>query len=342
MINSYNKDKSLTVSQSFAFPTVYINQNKLANANLISSEWQLKASHLEIATQVKLVYWQLAYLYSKHKLLVYQDSLFSGFLRAAELRARTGETNRLEMITARSQSLEVKNQMQQATADLAIYRQKLQTLLNTESALYIADTVLHRVYYLPVADSSALTENPSAAYVQQQVEVLRVEQNLERSRMMPDFSIGYFSQTMQGIQEVNGTSRSFGSGDRFTSIQAGISIPLWFAPYSSKIKAAKLKERVAQTNAEYYRKSLSGSYRSLLDEYAKYNNSVVYYEKQAVPEAELIIDQATRSYKAGAMDYLDYILNLNRALGIKQNYLDALNGYNQTIINLESVTGKIF
>ncbi len=341
-INSYNKDKSLTVSQSFAFPTVYINQNKLANANLISSEWQLKASHLEIATQVKLVYWQLAYLYSKHKLLVYQDSLFSGFLRAAELRARTGETNRLEMITARSQSLEVKNQMQQATADLAIYRQKLQTLLNTESALYIADTVLHRVYYLPVADSSALTENPSAAYVQQQVEVLRVEQNLERSRMMPDFSIGYFSQTMQGIQEVNGTSRSFGSGDRFTSIQAGISIPLWFAPYSSKIKAAKLKERVAQTNAEYYRKSLSGSYRSLLDEYAKYNNSVVYYEKQAVPEAELIIDQATRSYKAGAMDYLDYILNLNRALGIKQNYLDALNGYNQTIINLESVTGKIF
>ena len=41
-------------------------------------------------------------------------------------------------------------------------------------------------------------------------------------------------------------------------------------------------------------KSLSGSYRSLLGEYAKYNNSVEYYEKQAVPEADLIIDQASQ------------------------------------------------
>ena len=42
--NSYSKDNSFTVSQSFAFPTVYINQNKLAKANIKSSEWQLKTS----------------------------------------------------------------------------------------------------------------------------------------------------------------------------------------------------------------------------------------------------------------------------------------------------------
>jgi len=69
---------------------------------------------------------------------------------------------------------------------------------------------------------------------------------------------------------------------------------------------------------------------------------VDYYEKQAVPEANLIIDQATRSYKAGAMDYLDYILNLSRALIIRQNYLEALNNHNQTIINIDFITGKIF
>ncbi len=178
--------------------------------------------------------------------------------------------------------------------------------------------------------------------MQQQVEISRYEKKLERSRMMPDLSIGYFSQTMQGIQEVDGMPRTFGPGDRFTGIQAGIAIPLWFVPYTSKTKAAKLNEQVAQTNAEYYSKSLSGSYRSLLGEYAKYSNSLDYYEKQAVPEADLIIDQATRSYKAGAMDYLDYVLNLNRALSIKQNYLDALNSYNQTIINIEFITGKIF
>jgi len=340
--NSYTKDNSFTVSQSFAFPSVYINQSKLANANVKSSEWQHKASQLEIATQVKQVYWQLAYLYSKQKLLEHQDSLYSGFLRAAELRAKTGETNRLEMITARSQSLEIKNQLQQTTADIGILNQRLQTLLNVDYALIPADTVLRRSGYVSLSDTSAVSSNPSLGYTQQQVEVARIEKNLERSRMMPDFNIGYFSQTMQGTQDVDGIPRTFGTGDRFTGIQAGIAIPLWFAPYTSKTKAAKIKQQVASTNAEYYSKSLSGSYQALLSEYGKFNNSVEFYEKQAVPEADLIIEQATRSYKAGAMDYLDYILSLNRALSIKQNYLDALNGYNQTIISIDFITGKTF
>jgi heavy metal efflux system protein len=340
--NSFTKDNSFAVTQSFAFPTTYINQNKLTHANLKSSEWQLKASQLEIATQVKQVYWQLAYLHSKQKLFAYQDSLYSGFLRAAELRAKSGETNRLEMITARSQSLEVKNQLQQVRADLLIFNQKLRTILNTESEWLIADTILKRIDYLMVADSSAIAGNPSIGLMQQQVEISQYEKKLELSRMLPDFSFGYFSQTIQGTQEVNGVPRTFGPGDRFTGFQAGIAIPLWFVPFTSKTKAAALKEQIAQTNAAYYYESLSGNYNSLLGEYTKYYNSVEYYEKQAVPEADLIIDQVTRSYKAGAMDYLEYVLSLNRALDIKRNYLDALNSYNQTIMNIEFITGKIF
>ena len=79
-----------------------------------------------------------------------------------------------------------------------------------------------------------------------------------------------------------------------------------------------------------------------MGEYAKYENSLNYYEKQAIPEANMIIEQATRGYKVGAIDYLDYIISLSRALTIKQNYLDALNSYNQTIINIDFITGKIF
>ena len=36
--NSYNNDNSVAVSQSFAFPRVYVNRYKLANANIKSSE----------------------------------------------------------------------------------------------------------------------------------------------------------------------------------------------------------------------------------------------------------------------------------------------------------------
>jgi cobalt-zinc-cadmium resistance protein CzcA len=340
--NSYNKDNSFNISQSFAFPTLYVNQNKLANANIKSTELQYKASQLEIATQVKQIYWQLAYLYSKQRQLIYQDSLFTGFFRAAELRAKEGETNRLEMITARSQSMEVKNLLRQVAADIEIWNRKMQIILNTEYPVYPDDTVLNRAGNYGPENKVAIDNNPTLGYFQQQIEVTDMEKKVEISRLLPDFNIGYFSQTILGTQEVEGIPRNFGTGDRFAGLQAGISIPLWFKPYSSTIKAAKINQKIALTNADYYNKSLSGGYLSLIDENKKFASSLDYYEQQALPEADLIIQQATKSFKAGAMDYLDYILNLKRALDIKQNYLEALNSFNQTIINIEFITGKIF
>jgi heavy metal efflux system protein len=340
--NSYSSDNGITVSQSFSFPTVYINQNKLAGSKIKSREWQLKSSKAAVSTQVKQVYWQLAYLSSRQKLLVYQDSLFSGFMRAAELRAKTGETNRLEMITARSQSLEIKNQLRQVTADFSIFKSRLQTLLNTTVSICPADQELRRMNYMADSGVAAIARNPSLGYAREEVAVALAEKKLERSRTMPDITIGWFSQTIVGTQEINGIPRVFGAGDRFTGFQAGIAIPLWFMPYTSKTKAAKINENIARTNADYYAQSLVGNYNELLEEYGKYQGSVDYYEKQAIPEADLIIDQSTRSYKAGAMDYLDYVLSLDRALSIRQNYLEALNNYNQTIINIEFITGKIF
>ncbi|MFA5815961.1 MAG: CusA/CzcA family heavy metal efflux RND transporter [Bacteroidales bacterium] len=340
--NSYTNDNSFAISQSFEFPSVYINRYKLANANIKSSEWQFKVSQLDIATQVKQVYWQYVYLLAKQKLLSYQDSLYSRFLRAAELRAKAGETNRLEMITARSQSLEIKNQLYQVTSDIAIYNRKLMILLNSNSLLTPSDTDLHRLDFAIISDSMSVDQNPFLAYIQQQVEVSQTEKKIVRSQMLPDINLGYFNQSIIGTQEVNGVPRDFGQGFRFTGVQAGISVPIWFAPFTARVKAAKISEIIAMTDAENYARSLAGNYQSLLDEYKKYSSSVDYYEKQAVPEAALIIEQATLSYKAGALDYLDYVLTLNRALAIRQNSLDVLNSFNQTIISIEYITGKIF
>ena len=341
-MNSFNRDNSLSVSQSISFPTVYINQSKLASEKIKSSEWQMKGSKLETATMVKQVYWQLVYLYSRKNLLIYQDSLFTGLLRAAELRAKAGETNRLKIITARSQSLDVKNQLRQAIADINIFSLKMQALLNSNIPFYPADISVRRAIYVPPTDSSAVSENPNLGLMKQMVQVSRSEKKVALSNIMPDLNIGYFSQTILGTQDVNGVPRVFGAGDRFTGIQAGIAVPLWIVPYASKARAAKINETIAQTNADYYSKSLSGNYNELLEEYSKYSSSLEYYEKQALPEAELIIDQSARSFNAGALDYLDYVQSLGRALAIRQGYLDAANDYNHTIINIEYITGKIF
>jgi cobalt-zinc-cadmium resistance protein CzcA len=185
-------------------------------------------------------------------------------------------------------------------------------------------------------------QNPSLAYYQQQVEVMKREKALEQSRALPDLKFGYFNQSIRGTQEVNGQVRSFGPGDRFTGVTAGVSLPVWFFPFASKAKSAGINQKIAASDAEYYLKSLSATFSSLLDQYRKYSGSVYYYENQALPESDLLIEQSTKSYKAGAMDYLEYVLSLGRALEIRQNYLNALNNLNQTMVSIDFVTGKIY
>jgi len=215
-------------------------------------------------------------------------------------------------------------------------------LLNSKSVLIPSDREVRRIDFKPDYDSITVDQNPLLGYVKQQVEVSHIEKKLEQSQLWPDLNIGYFSQTIIGTQDVNGIPQTFGNNDRFNGFQAGIAVPLWFPPYTSRAKAAKVTEEIAQTNAENYTRSVYGSYQSLLDEYNKYISTVDFYENQAVPEADMIIEQATLSYKAGALDYLDYVLTLDRALAIKQNYLEAVNSYNQTIVSIEYITGKIF
>jgi len=340
--NSFNKDNGISVSQAFSFPTLYANQHKLAKANVKSSEIDLSVTINGIANQVKTAWWQLVFFKSKLRLLQYQDTLYTGFLKAASRRAETGETNKLERISAESQSFEIKNQLKQTQADIEIYLRRLQTLLNTRQPITIADTVLVKLNLSVAADSSVLAANPSIALSLQQVEIVKMESKVEKAKLLPDFTIGYFNQSIMGTQDVNGTPRYFSPSDRFTGIKAGIAIPLWFGAHNSKIEASKINLNIAHTNAEYFKTALSGEFEVLLQEYGKYKSSLNYYEESALPQADMIINQSTKIYKLGDMDYLEYIQSLSRALLIKNNYLETLSQYNQSVIAIEFIVGKTY
>jgi cobalt-zinc-cadmium resistance protein CzcA len=111
-------------------------------------------------------------------------------------------------------------------------------------------------------------------------------------------------------------------------------------PQTARIKAAVLNQKIAQTNTETYSQFLANQLEIMLGEYGKDKSSLEYYETSALPQAKLIISQSSASYKAGAMNYSDYIQSLNSALQIKENYLDVMYHYNQSIIAIETILGK--
>jgi cobalt-zinc-cadmium resistance protein CzcA len=329
--NSFAKDNELSISQSFSFPSVYSTQNKLAKANIESAEIKLVASQNEIVYQVKTAYFLASYYYSKLMLLKHEDTLFQNFANSAKLKYDKGESTLMEKMIAETKLYEVKNMIITTNSDISIQLQKLQSLLNISESITISDTVLQKMEFNQVTDSTVLQQNPTLAYYQNQISIAGLQSKAEKSELLPEFSIGYFSLTNQELS----------ANDRFSGIQAGVSIPLLFFSQKGKIQASAINKEIAQTNFEYVQNTINSEFQILLMEYKKYSKSIDFYTTYALPQADLNIKQAELSYKSGEIGYTEYLQIINQTIEIKNNYLELLNSYNQNVIEIEKLINKI-
>ncbi len=336
--NSFENDFAFNLNQQFDFPTVYTNQHKLAKEKTEGSQMQLAVTENSLKRDIRQSWYQLAYLREKEKLLLYQDTIYGRFLHAASIRYETEATSYLEKAAAETRVMEIQNALKIIASDITIQEKQLRILLNDTTGIRFMPDVIAERTVASVQDSAQLANNPLLAYAKQQIDIAGAEKSVQSSKMLPGFSIGYFNQSLIGSSTANGDIA--GSSTRFSGVQAGITIPLFYGSYKANIKSAKLKEQMAETNANYYSTVLQGQYEQQLQEVLKYQGSLSYYRDKAVPQANLIIGNAQKSFENGAIDYVEYFQNLNQGLELKFNYLNTLNGYNQAIINLEYLIGQ--
>ncbi|MAE84462.1 MAG: CusA/CzcA family heavy metal efflux RND transporter [Flammeovirgaceae bacterium] len=336
--NSFENDLSFSIGQSFEFPTVYGKQRKLANEQIEGGQRQLEVTENELKANIRQAWYELAYLHETRNLLLYQDSIYGRFLRAATIRFETEATNYLEKAAAETQVMEVQNQLKLLEADMVIQEKQLQILLNDTTDLSFAPSGLEERQVLALQDRALIANNPFLRFTQQQVEIAGAQKSVTSARVMPEFFVGYFNQSLIGGETADGGIAS--SSDRFGGVQAGIAIPLFFGSYKADIKAAGLREQMAKTNLEYLQTTIQGQFRQQVEEVSKFRNSLDYYYEKAIPQANLILDNAQKSFESGNIEYVEYFQNLNQALNLKFNYLNTLNGYNQSVINLEFLIGQ--
>lgn len=336
--NSFENDFAFEINQQFDFPTVYINNGKLANQKTLASQLQLVMTENEIKRDIRQSWYHLTYLRQKQRLLMSLDSAYGVFLHAATIRYETEATSYLELIAAETRVMEIQNELFLITSDINIQENQLRILLNDTSGLIFEPSNITERVMVDLTDSSRLAGNPLLLHAQLQIDIANAEKKVELSRILPGLSIGYFNQSLIGSQTVDGNVAN--GSDRFSGFQAGISIPLFFGSYKANVKSAKLNQQIAETNANYYSTVLAGQYEQHLQEVLKYRSSLSYYRDKAVPQANLIISNAQKSFENGAIDYIEYIQNLDLAMDIKFKYLQTLNGYNQAIVNLEYLVGQ--
>jgi len=338
--NSIKSDNNISVSQSIPFPTLFGSQNQLNKANIKGSELKLQFTQNELINKVKSVYHYLEYLHAERNLLLGQDSIYSSFANASNSRFKAGENTLLEKTTAETQLMEIKNLLAQNQSNISIYQSQLAALMNSKVPVQIEQKQIVKLELSLPSDSIAYSQNPYLLYLKQQIEISNKQKKVEAAKVLPEFTLGYFNQSLIGYQNINGTDQYFDASKRFTGFQVGVSIPLWIVPQTAKVKAAGINQKVMESNYEQYQTNVQNQYFQYLQEYLQDKNTLNYYEKNALPNAELIIKQADKGLRSGEIGYVEYLQSIRTALAIKSNHLSSLNQYNQSVIKLEFLLGK--
>lgn len=320
----FNNDVTFSFGQSFAFPTVYKAQENLLKSHTLTAEKRLNLTKNQVISEVKTVYYQILANAQILKVLQQQDSLYQSAFKAASLRYKTGETNLLEKVSTETRLREIQNKIQSVMADEKSLYQTLSLLINISEGFQI-DTQISFKKPLLISEIQA-SKNPLLDILRQQIEVSQLQTKLEKERLKPDLRVGLTNQSIE---------RNFNQN----YVQAGLSFPLFAKAQKAKINAAGINEQIAKSNLQYAENQLTRQLQSLGIQLDKLQKSVSYYENSAIPQANLIITTATKSYQAGEIEYVEFVQNITQAWLIKEMYLSEVHNLNQVIINIETIIG---
>ncbi len=343
MLGQYNTrrfDNNLTVTQTIPNPMLMRRLADLNDQTVSAREAGVAVTRNEVRYQVKSTYYHLNYLYQKSRLFQQQDTVLQEFVRAANLRFKTGETGSLEQATAESQLADQRVRLAQNEANLTAGRSQLQTLLYSRQPVGVSPLPLPKLVPTGITDSVTLAQNPQLRQLQQQIQVARQTRLVEQARLKPDFVVGFFSQTLVGSQLINGQELYFGPGYRFYGGQLGVTLPLLGQAQKSRINAARLGEQIAQTDLESQRFGLDQQLQQAVQQYDQYRNALTYYETTGLTQAGIIQTNARRAFSGGDIGYVEFSLALQQALTIRSNYLDLLNQYNQSVLYINYLLGN--
>ena len=313
--------KVFGISQSFKFPTVYFAEKKLNKAvqNIAQAEYDIQL--LKVKREVYSAYYQLSYTNEKVAAIKFLDSLYKNFSKASERRFELGETNYLEMISAKSKQRQIEMLLGQASKEVIAAQHQLKKVVQSDISSF--NTQAPNRLELEKTLSSP---NVGLAYFESSKDYYNSAINLESQNLLPDLSFEYF-------QGINSTLNSSING-----YQIGVKIPLLFSGNLSKIKASKLAFKVAEEQQKNYSLSYEAEFSKLLAKLEQLDEALVYYETQGKHLSEEIIKTAEQSFKHGEIDFFQFIQSIENAKEIELSYLDNLNQYNQTVIAINHLT----
>jgi heavy metal efflux system protein len=338
-INSMKTDTRFFISQNLQLPRVYRRDKAFydASGSVNRAAGALKQRDLE--RDVRSIYVEMHGLLERDTLLGRLDSIYRRFGDAAKLRLRTGETGKLEEVTAEAQVRQLAVQREQLHADMTILQERLAAILNRRDKWLPDGTGMD----IPVPGGTVddVRNGLLGSWWQAQSVLIARETDRERSGLLPEFTLGYSNLSLVGWQSPDGVKQQyFGPSQRFGIYGLSMGLPLFNGATRARIRAGEMAGDVNRLEAEQSIRATEGRLSELRIQYQKDTRLIAYFQETGLSQAETIINTASRSLTAGDISYIEWTVLMNQAVQIRSSYLDALQSIRKTVTDIIHLTGK--
>ncbi|MGV3762085.1 efflux RND transporter permease subunit, partial [Parapedobacter sp.] len=339
--DGFEYNDGIQISQNIPFPTLFSARKNLANEQVVSREWKKALTTNELKKQVRTYYYQLAYLAHNAAVLKNLDGVYTDFIRVAELRYKTGDIGKLDVNAAVTKKGEISLLFQQNEVSRQNAYNGLKTLMQTQTDF----TVEIQSDYEPmrlstIIDSAAVGNHPRVQLLYQEAKVAEQRKKVERAASLPDLTLGYNNISLVGVHSKNGVEQFYGRGQRFSSVEAGIAIPLTFGATNAKIRSLDYEVQSLALDAKWQEQQLKAELANALNQYRHSLARFNYFKAQALPNAGEIIEAAKLGYETGEISYVEYLYALQTITDTKLNYLKSIQEINETVTLIHSLISK--
>lgn len=309
----------LVASQSFDFPSVYVQKNKLAKSKAASYDRQGAEFRQQILLQAKELCLDLVLLNQQKALLDQRRQNAEQLSELYAMRLQSGDANILE---TNKINLELLNAKTEARMNEATRIAKLQELatLNGGIAIEFTDTA-----YTPVKEllsfeelrSEAITSNPQLLTLKSEQIAAQRQLSVNKSKGLPGFELGYRLNTATG-------------GERFNGFLVGVTIPLF--SNRNNVRQAKAQSLYTDLQLESTTSTVESELRQLYNQSLALRTSMDEYN--AVLKSQNNLALLNKAIQTGQISMIEYFVDVTTLYQSMQNYMQLQNEYQKVMAQL--------
>lgn len=307
------------IQQNFQFPTVYGSQKKVQESQVMMSKRNYEIEEQRLEKEVSKAYHNVLYMQQLKRQYEFLDSTYNRFAVAAQRRFDLGETAYLEKLTAESKKNEVALELDKANSNLRSAYTELSKWLQSDDPFVVRQEKWDKVTVVP----PDTVNNAGVQYYYAAISSMNQMTKLQKNKLLPDLQLEFFRGSNDGL-----------NSRHYNGFQVGLGIPILFGNQRSQIKAAGLAKDQVQKQTEDYKAQLSARLSMLMNELSKYNQALEVYDLSGRELSASLLSTADRSFQSGEIDFFQYIQSVDRAIMINVKYLENLQMYNSTALEI--------